>query len=273
MKKTQTEQELKALCRTLRKDILNMIHKAGSGHPGGSLSSVEILTVLYNHVMRVDPENPNDPKRDRMILSKGHIAPILYAVLARKGYFGIEILDTLRKLGSPLQGHPYAAKLPGLDCSSGSLGQGLSIANGLAIAARKTGADYRTYCLLGDGELQEGQVWEAAMTAAHYNLDNVCAIVDYNGVQLDGTTKDIMNIDPVADKWRTFNWNVVECDGHEVSDLIDAFEQAEKCKGKPTVIVARCIKGKGVSFMENQAAWHGAAPNAEQLAQALSELE
>jgi transketolase len=272
LKRMKTDQEIQELCRTLRRDILKMIHKAKTGHPGGSLSSVEILAVLYNRVMRIDPNNPNDPDRDRFILSKGHIAPALYAVLARKGYFGLELLDTLRKLESPLQGHPYALKCPGLDCSSGSLGQGLSVANGLAIAARKRGAGYRTYCLLGDGEIQEGQIWEAAMSAAHFKLDNICAIVDYNKVQLDGTTDEIMNIDPVVDKWKAFNWNVITCDGHDIAALSDAFKKAQECRGKPSVIVARCIKGKGVSFMENKAAWHGLAPNDTQLAQALEEI-
>lgn len=265
--------ELERICRVLRRNVLGMIYAAGSGHPGGSFSSIEILAALYFHTMRIDPENPCDPDRDRFILSKGHIAPALYAVLAERGFFSADVLNSLRKLGSPMQGHPNMAHCSGLDCSSGSLGQGLSVANGLALAARQRKAGYRTYCLMGDGELQEGQIWEAAMSAAHYRLDNVCGIVDYNGVQLDGTTKEIMDIDPVADKWRAFNWNVICCDGHDIAALLSALEAAEAHKGGPSVIVARCVKGKGVSFMENRAAWHGQAPNSEQYRQALAELE
>lgn len=260
------------LCKTVRRDILTMVNAAGSGHPGGSLSSVEILTTLYFSVMKIDPQNPSNPDRDRFILSKGHVAPVLYSVLARRGYFEPTELNTLRKMGSSLQGHPHMASTPGLDCSSGSLGQGLSVACGLALAAKKQGKPYRTYCLLGDGEIQEGQIWEAAMSAAHIELDNLCAIVDWNGVQLDGTTKEVMNVDPVADKFRAFNWNVLEADGHDTDALLRCFQQAEQTKGQPTVIVAKCVKGKGVSFMEGKCAWHGNAPNAEQLAQALKEI-
>ena len=264
--------DLSALCRQLRQDVLEMIHAAGSGHPGGSLSAVEILTALYFDVMKVDPKNPSDPQRDRFILSKGHAAPILYAVLARKGYFDPAILPTLRSLGSPLQGHPHMHMLPGLDCSSGSLGQGLSIANGLAFAAKKQNKASRTYCLMGDGEVQEGQVWEAAMTAAHFGLDNVCAIVDNNGVQLDGTTAEIMGVEPLGEKFRAFGWHVIDCDGHDLEALLAAFQEAAETKGKPTVIVAKTVKGKGVSFMENQCGWHGKAPNKEELAAALTEI-
>ena len=264
--------DLSALCRQLRQDVLEMIHAAGSGHPGGSLSAVEILTALYFDVMKVDPKNPSDPHRDRFILSKGHAAPILYAVLARKGYFDPAILPTLRSLGSPLQGHPHMHMLPGLDCSSGSLGQGLSIANGLAFAAKKQNKASRTYCLMGDGEVQEGQVWEAAMTAAHFGLDNVCAIVDNNGVQLDGTTAEIMGVEPLGEKFRAFGWHVIDCDGHDLEALLAAFKEAEATKGKPTVIVAKTVKGKGVSFMENQCGWHGKAPNKDELAAALAEI-
>ena len=264
--------DLSALCRQLRQDVLEMIHAADSGHPGGSLSAVEILTALYFDVMKVDPKNPSDPQRDRFILSKGHAAPILYAVLARKGYFDPAILPTLRSLGSPLQGHPHMHMLPGLDCSSGSLGQGLSIANGLAFAAKKQNKASRTYCLMGDGEVQEGQVWEAAMTAAHFGLDNVCAIVDNNGVQLDGTTAEIMGVEPLGEKFRAFGWHVIDCDGHDLEALLAAFKEAAETKGKPTVIVAKTVKGKGVSFMENQCGWHGKAPNKEELAAALAEI-
>ena len=268
------EKELNLLCAEIRKDILNMIYAAGSGHPGGSLSMTEILAVLYfGDVLHIRPEEPDWDDRDRLILSKGHGAPAIYSVLSRKGYFPQEWLKTLRKLESPLQGHPHASRVPGLDCSSGSLGQGLSIANGLGKAFKARGKKCRVYCILGDGEMQEGQVWEAVMTAAHYKLDNVCAIVDYNGVQLDGTTKEIMNIGDICAKMNDFGWNVIECDGHSVKNLRDAFESAEKTKGKPTAILARTIKGKGVSFMENSAAWHGKTPSEEELKAALAEIE
>ena len=265
--------DLPALCRQVRRDILTMTHAAGSGHPGGSLSAVEILVTLYFDQMRLDPARPEDPDRDRFLLSKGHAAPALYSVLARRGYFDPALLPTLRQLGSPLQGHPHREKLPGLDCSSGSLGQGLSIANGLALAARRTGRRYRTYCLLGDGEVQEGQIWEAAMTAAHFALDNVCAIVDDNGVQLDGPTRDIMGVEPLGAKFSAFGWAVLEVDGHSLSALQDAFRTAGATRGRPTVLLAHTVKGKGVSFMEGQAGWHGKAPNDTELAAALAELE
>ncbi len=264
--------DLRPICRQLRQDILEMICAAGSGHPGGSLSCVEILAVLYYEVMHIDPAQPDDPERDRFLLSKGHAAPALYSVLARRGYFDPKLLPTLRQLGSPLQGHPHQERLPGLDCSSGSLGQCLSIANGLALAAKRQGKPYRSYCLLGDGEVQEGQVWEAAMTAAHYKLDNVCAIVDDNGVQLDGPTAQIMNVEPLGDKFAAFGWQVLPVDGHNVEDLALAFQEAAETKGRPTVLLAQCVKGKGVSFMENQCAWHGKAPSREELAAALAQL-
>ena len=264
--------DLAPLCRTIRRDVLEMIHAAGSGHPGGSLSAVELLATLYFDVLSVDPARPDDPDRDRFLLSKGHAAPVLYSVLARRGFFDPALLPTLRQLGSPLQGHPHMERLPGLDCSSGSLGQGLSIANGLAMAARRTGRSYRTYCLMGDGEIQEGQVWEAAMTAAHFRLDDVCAIVDDNGVQLDGLTRDIMQVEPIGDKFRAFGWHVIEVDGHDLAALSAAFDEAAATKGRPTVLVAKTVKGKGVSFMEGQPAWHGKAPNDEELAAALAEL-
>lgn len=265
--------DLLDLCRQMRQDILEMIHAAGSGHPGGSLSCVEILATLYFDVMRVDPTKPNDPNRDRFLLSKGHAAPALYCALAHRGYFDRSLLPTLRSLGSPLQGHPHMSSLPGLDCSSGSLGQGLSIANGLGLAAKKQGKNYRTYCLLGDGEVQEGQVWEAAMTAAHFGLDNVCAIVDNNGVQLDGATAEIMGVEPLGDKFRAFGWHVVGVDGHDVKALQLAFQLAATTKGRPTAIIAQTVKGKGVSFMENLCAWHGKCPNQEELAAALAEIK
>ncbi len=264
--------DLAPLCRTIRRDVLTMTHAAGSGHPGGSLSAVEILATLYFDVLSVDPARPDDPDRDRFLLSKGHAAPVLYSVLARRGFFDPALLPTLRQFGSPLQGHPHMERLPGLDCSSGSLGQGLSIANGLAMAARRTGRSYRTYCLMGDGEIQEGQVWEAAMTAAHFRLDDVCAIVDDNGVQLDGLTRDIMQVEPIGDKFRAFGWHVIEVDGHDLAALRAAFDEAAATKGVPTVLVAKTVKGKGVSFMEGKPAWHGKAPNDEELAAALAEL-
>ena len=265
--------ELRETCKILRCDILNMIHKAGSGHPGGSLSEVEILTALYfGGVMNIRPEEPDWAGRDRLILSKGHSAPALYATLARRGFYPVEWLDSLRKLGSPLQGHPHADRVPGMDCSSGSLGQGLSITNGLGVAFKKQGLNNRAYCILGDGELQEGQVWEAVMTAAHYKLDNVCAILDYNGVQLDGTLDEVMSMGDMVAKWKAFGWHVIECDGHDVAALLAAFAEAKETKGSPSVIIAHTVKGKGVSFMEGKAAWHGNAPSAEQLAAALKEI-
>lgn len=264
---------LRERAKQIRTDILTMVHQAGSGHPGGSLSAVEIMVALYyTDIMRVKPEQPDDPDRDRFILSKGHAAPVVYSVLCRKGFFCDSHLCSLRKLGSILQGHPHARHVPGLDCSSGSLGQGLSVANGLALGARMKKKDYRVYCLLGDGELQEGQVWEAAMTAAQHKLDNVCAVIDNNHVQLDGRTEDIKMLEPVAAKWRDFGWNVLEVDGHSLQAMYDAYRSAMDAKGKPTVIVAETVKGKGVSFMENQAGWHGLAPNTEQLADALREV-
>lgn len=264
--------DLSLLCRQVRRDILQMTHAAGSGHPGGSLSAVEILVSLYFDQMHLDPSNPEDPNRDRFLLSKGHAAPLLYSVLAHRGFFDPALLPTLRQMGSPLQGHPHMDKLPGLDCSSGSLGQGLSVANGLALAARRRGKNYRTYCLLGDGEVQEGQVWEAAMTAAHFALDNVCAIVDDNGVQLDGATQDIMNVAPLPDKFRAFGWHVIEVNGHDLTALAAAFRLAAVTHGRPTVLIAHTVKGKGVSFMEGQAAWHGKAPNQQELEAALTEV-
>ncbi len=264
---------LNQMCRTVREDIVTMVHKAGSGHPGGSLSAVELVVGLYmGGVMKVDPQNPDWEGRDRFILSKGHVGPVFYSTLARMGFFPVETLCTLRQLGSILQGHPHASILPGFDCSSGSLGQGLSIANGLALAFKKTGRDNRVYCMLGDGELQEGQVWEAVMTAPQHKLDNLCAIVDRNLVQLDGTVEEIKDIGDVAAKWHQFGWNVIELDGHDMEQVLSAYRLAARTKGKPTVLVAHTIKGKGVSFMENDCAWHGQAPSDEQLAKALAEI-
>ena len=265
--------ELKAMSRTVREDILTMVHKAGSGHPGGSLSATDLMVGLYfGGMMKVDPQNPDWEGRDRFILSKGHVAPVLYSVLARKGFFPLEELGTLRKLGSILQGHPHKQSTPGLDCSSGSLGQGLSIANGLAIGVRKQNKANRVYCLLGDGELQEGQVWEAVMTAAQNKLDNLCAIVDYNHVQLDGTTEEIKALGDLAAKWHDFGWNVIQLNGHDMDQVLKAFEMAAAYKGRPSVLIADTVKGKGVSFMEGDCNWHGNAPNAEQLEKALAEV-
>lgn len=267
------EAQLIAKTKELRIKILTMLNAAGSGHSGGSLSAIDILTVLYNNVMKHDPKNPKDPSRDRFVLSKGHVNPALYAVLADCGYFDESHLNTLRKYGSILQGHPYMHKTPGLDVSGGSLGQGLSVAVGMAAAAAMDKSGQRVYCMMGDGEQQEGQIWEAAMAAGHYKLDNLCGIVDQNRLQIDGNVEEVMTIEPLTDKWRSFNWNVITCDGHDVTAVEKAFAEAAAFKGKPSVIIAATVKGKGVSFMENKAGWHGAAPNKDQLAQAISEIQ
>ena len=268
------KQEVKDICVQIRKDIINMVYDAGSGHPGGSLSGVEIMAALYfTDLFRCDTMNPDWKERDRFVLSKGHASPLIYSVLCRKGFFREEELKTFRKMGTILQGHPHRQQVPGLDSSGGSLGQGLSIANGMAMGYRMQGIEGRCYCLLGDGELQEGQVWEAAMTAAQQKLDHVCAIVDNNHVQLDGMTADVCCVEPVADKWRYFGWNVITVDGHDLDALYAAYRSAGETKGRPTVLVAETIKGKGVSFMEGQAGWHGAVPNEEQYKQAMTEIE
>ena len=264
--------ELRKMTKTIRSDIVTMIHKAGSGHPGGSLSAAELVTALYFEVMKVDPADPAWEGRDRFILSKGHVAPLIYSVLARKGFFPVEELWTLRRLGSILQGHPHKQSTPGLDCSSGSLGQGLSIANGLAIGFKKQGKNNRVFCLMGDGELQEGQIWEAVMTAAQQKLDNLCGIVDFNQVQLDGNVPDIKDLGDLEAKWHDFGWNVIRLDGHDMEQVVRAFRMAEAYKGKPTVLIADTVKGKGVSFMENDCNWHGNAPSEAQLQAALKEI-
>ena len=264
--------ELKKKAVEIRKDILKMLMLAGSGHTGGSLSIVEILLALYCYKLKHDPKKPDWKGRDRFLLSKGHACPALYAVLADQGYFPREKLWTLRKLDSPLQGHPQRG-LAGIEISSGSLGQGLSIANGIALAARLDKSDMRVYCLLGDGETNEGQVWEAAMTAAHYKLDNVCAIIDFNKLQIDGFCCDIKDMGPYVHKWADFGWNAIEADGHDIGKLIDAFDKAAQAKGKPTVIIAHTIKGKGVSFIENKCEWHGIAPKKEEYERAVKELD
>lgn len=266
-------QALEQMARTVRADIVTMIHQAGSGHPGGSLSAADLMVGLYfGDILRVDPSDPGWPGRDRFILSKGHVAPVVYSVLARKGFFPVEDLSTLRRLGSHLQGHPHMGSTRGLDCSSGSLGQGLSIANGLALSFLKQGLPCRVYCLMGDGELQEGQIWEAVMTAAQHKLDNLCAIVDYNHVQLDGTLEEIKALGDLCIKFRAFGWNVIELDGHDMKQVIQAYRMAMAFKGKPTVLIANTIKGKGVSFMENRCEWHGSAPNSAQVKLALEEI-
>lgn len=257
----------------LRKDIVTMICKSKSGHPGGSLSVIDILTALYYDVMNIDVANPKKEDRDRFVLSKGHAAPALYAVLADKGYINKELLGTLRQFGSPLQGHPDMKKISGVDMSTGSLGQGLSVANGMALASRLQNIPYRVYVAMGDGELQEGQVWEAAMTSAQYKLDNLTAFVDYNNLQIDGNVSDIMNVASVEDKFKAFGWNVLTIDGHNFQEILDAVEKAKECKGKPTMIVANTVKGKGVDFMENVCGFHGVAPTEEETKRAIEQLE
>jgi transketolase len=256
----------------LRRHVVQMLGEAGSGHPGGSLSATDIMTVLYWHEMRIDSSKPDWSDRDRLVLSKGHAAPILYACLAEKGFFPVADLMKLRKLGSHLQGHPDSTRTPGVEVPTGSLGQGLSMANGMALAARMDGRDYRVYCLLGDGEVEEGMVWEAAMTSAHYKLDNLVAIVDNNNLQIDGDVRDVMGIQDLAQRFRSFGWAALEIDGHDYGQIISALRLARGTKGKPTAIVAHTVKGKGVSFMENQVGWHGSAPSKEQVGAALSEL-
>ncbi|SHI98404.1 transketolase [Lutispora thermophila] len=266
-------EQLKEKANAIRKDIIEMLAEAKSGHPGGSLSAVEILTYLYFKEMKVDSSNPQWQDRDRFILSKGHGAPVLYSTLAQKGYFPKEELLKLRKTGAMLQGHPDMKGTPGVDMSTGSLGQGLSAANGMALAGKLDDKNYRVYALLGDGELQEGQVWEAAMTSAHYKLDNLTIFIDNNGLQIDGTNEEVKNVNPIEDKWKVFGWHVITIDGHDLLQIEKAVEEAKNTKGKPTAIIAKTVKGKGVSFMENQVGWHGVAPNEEEKEKALKELE
>ena len=264
--------ELKSISKEIRKDIVKMLTESASGHPGGSLSATDIMTVLFFKEMNLDPNNEKDPNRDRFVLSKGHAAPVLYSALARRGYFPVEELSTLRKFKSRLQGHPSIQYLPGIDMSTGSLGQGVSAAVGMALAGKIDENDYRVYTLLGDGELEEGQVWEAAMCAAHYKLNNLTAFIDFNGLQIDGDITKVMNPCPIDKKFEAFGWNVLVIDGHNYEEIIDAIEKAKECKDKPTAVVCKTIKGKGVSFMENQAEWHGIAPSREQCEAALKEL-
>ena len=266
------EVELKNMATKIRMDIIESLHASKSGHPGGSLSIAELMTYLYFVEMNVDPAQPDHPERDRFVLSKGHAAPALYATLAERGYFPTADLTTLRRIDSHLQGHPSLGHLPGIDMTTGSLGQGISAACGMALTAKLNGQDYRTYTIVGDGESEEGQVWEATMFAAHRKLDNLCIIIDWNGLQIDGEIEKVVNPTPYAEKFTAFGCHVISIDAHDLSQIAAAFAEAKTVKGKPTVIIAKSVKGKGVSFMEDRASWHGAAPNDEQYAQAMDEL-
>ncbi len=272
MKREELKKSLEEKALLLRKDIIRMTGEAGSGHPGGSLSAADIVAALYFYHMRHRPLEPKWPERDRFVLSKGHAAPLLYAVLAESGYFSRDLLWTLRKYGSILQGHPDMKKVPGVEISSGALGHGLAAANGMALAGRLNKLDYYVYALLGDGESQEGPIWEAAMFAAHYKLDKIIAILDYNGLQIDGPVSQVMQIEPVKDKWESFGWEVMEINGHEVLEIVDALKKACEVKNQPTMIIAHTVKGKGVSFMENKVDFHGKAPTHEEMLKALGEL-
>lgn len=265
--------ELKSVAKNVRRSIIEEVFLAKSGHPGGSLSVADILTVLYFDKMNIDSSNPKWEDRDRLVLSKGHSAPALYAVLAEKGYFPKENLKTLRQLGSMLQGHPDMKVTPGVDMSTGSLGQGLSAANGMALAAKLDKKNHKIYVILGDGEVQEGQVWEAAMSSSHYKLDNVIAFLDHNGLQIDGSNDEVMGVSPLDEKFAAFGWKVLKVDGHDMDAIKKVIDEAKLTKGKPTIIIAETIKGKGVSFMENQAGWHGKAPNEEQMKIALEDIK
>lgn len=264
--------ELTKKAADIRVDIIKEVFSASSGHPGGSLSAADIMTVLYFHEMNIDPKNPNWEDRDKFVLSKGHAAPLLYAALAERGYFDKESLTTLRHIGSKLQGHPDCRKVPGVEMSTGSLGQGLSAAVGMALANKLDQKPNRVYALLGDGEIQEGIIWEAAMSAAHYKLDNLCAVLDWNGLQIDGKNDVVMKVSPIDEKFKAFGWNVIAIDGHNLEEIAAGFVKARECKGKPTLLLAKTAKGKGVSFMENEAGWHGKAPSEEQAKQAVEEL-
>lgn len=266
-------QELKNQARKIRQDIIEEVYHAKSGHPGGSLSVADILTVLYFQEMNVNPKDPNWEERDRLVLSKGHCSPALYSCLANRGYFPVEDLKTFRNINSYLQGHPDKNKVPGVDMTTGSLGQGLSCANGMAIAGKRNHKNYRVYCILGDGEIEEGQIWEAAMAANKYQLDNLCVIIDNNNLQIDGTIEEVMSSYPIDEKFRSFGFQVIHIDGHDIDEIIKALEVAKNIKDRPTCIIAKTRKGKGVSFMENQAGWHGKAPNQEQYEQAIAELK
>ncbi len=263
---------LKEIAKNARIDVIKMLEEAKGGHPGGSFSEIELVTALYAYEMTHYPDNPDADDRDRFVLSKGHGIPGVYAVMAQLGYWSSDDLMTLRKIDSPFQGHPDCCKLPGIEASTGSLGQGLSIAVGLALASKLDNDKYRVYTIIGDGESQEGQIWEAALSAPKFGLDNLVCILDYNKAQIDGFVSDVMPIEPIADKWRAFGWHVIEIDGHDFDAIISAFEEAKATKGKPTFILADTVKGKGVSFMEGKVEWHGVAPDAEQAAQAIAEI-
>ncbi|MBY0756800.1 transketolase [Clostridium sardiniense] len=268
----KNKQELMDMAKIIRKDIVSMLTESASGHPGGSLSATDIVTTLFFNEMNIDPKNPKMEDRDRFVLSKGHAAPVLYSALARRGFFDPKELKTLRKIGSNLQGHPNMNDLPGIDMSTGSLGQGISAAVGMALAGKTDDKNYRVYSLLGDGELEEGQVWEAAMAGAHYKLDNLTIFIDFNGLQIDGDITKVMNPSPIDKKFEAFGWNVLVIDGHNYDEILEAIEKAKNHKGQPTAIVCKTVKGKGVSFMENQASWHGTAPSKEQCEEALKEI-
>ena len=269
----ETKLELETQAREIRKGIVTAVHSAKSGHPGGSLSAADIMTYLYFKEMNIDPANPKDPNRDRFVLSKGHIAPALYSTLSHRGYFPTSDLTTLRHTGSYLQGHPDMKHIPGVDMSSGSLGQGLSAAVGMALAAKRDGKDYRVFAMCGDGEIEEGQIWEAAMFAGFKKLDNLTVIVDNNNLQIDGSIDEVCSPYPIPEKFEAFGFNVISIDGHDFDAIEDAFAKAKATTGKPTAIIAKTVKGKGVSFMENQCGWHGKAPNDEEFETALKDLE
>ena len=268
-----TNEELELMAKKVRKGIIEAVYSNNSGHPGGSLSIADILTVLYFKEMNINPKNPKWEDRDRLVLSKGHCSPALYSCLANRGYFPVEDLKTFRNINSYLQGHPDMKNIPGVDMTTGSLGQGLSSANGMAIAGKMEGKDYRVYCVLGDGEIEEGQIWEAAMTSAKYKLDNLCVIVDNNNLQIDGKIEEVMSPYPIDEKFRSFGFQIINIDGHNIREIIDALDVAKNVKEKPVCIIAKTIKGKGISYMENKAEWHGKAPNEEQYKLALKELE
>ncbi|HDH12756.1 MAG TPA: transketolase [Nitrospirae bacterium] len=265
-------QELKNVAKKIRVNILHMLTQAGSGHTGGSLSAADVAVAIYFSKMNFNPDNPKWEGRDRFILSKGHAAPLLYAIMAEAGYFPMETINNLRKIESPLQGHPCCKHIPGIEVSTGSLGQGLSVANGMALGLRLDNNPARVYCIMGDGEIQEGQIWEAAMTAAHYKIDNLCAVVDNNELQIDGPVEEVMGIQPVHDKWEAFGWHVISIDGHDMEEILRALGEAEGVKGKPTIIIANTTKGKGVSFFEDKVEYHGIAPSQEEFDKAVKEI-
>lgn len=270
--KLENIQDLEKMAKEIRKGILEEVYNAQSGHPGGSLSIADILTVLYFNQLKIDEKNPEWSERDRCILSKGHCSPALYSCLAHRGFFSVEDLKTFRNINSYLQGHPDMKKIPGVDMTTGSLGQGLSAAVGMAISGKMDKKDYKVYCILGDGEIEEGQIWEAAMSANKYKLDNLCVIVDNNNLQIDGTIEEVMSPYPIDEKFRSFGFEIIKIDGHNIQEIIDAFEVAKNIKDKPVCIIAKTVKGKGISFMENQVGWHGKAPNEEQYKLAVEEL-